>query len=302
MTVDISYFSIASILALIVFIAIMIPRSLFHAGHVVFTSFSSKKAPADRWLVAIAVSFLVCLGLSLATGLFNARAHTLLDDYESVTLSFLFFAAPAVLQVLRAWMNSRTKKARVLSHLLVALAILSLPASMAVPTAALLQSTADAAPQPAAAGAITPVTSLMDERYFTDSEIANDPDDYPIAAFLNANFSWSHTFSPGRRMMGQNFYREIPTFTAFWFDQTANALSFEATDTFGVLVSPITHVRANVGFSLAVFLYKLLCGLVLVAVSFDAVIGPLAGYVGRIRRKRSARVGGAGVPGAHFES
>ena len=63
-------------------------------------------------------------------------------------------------------------------------------------------------------------------------------------------------------------------------------LTFDATDTFGILVSPITHVRANWAFSLAVFGYKLLCALVLVAVTFDAVLRPIGE---RIRRRRTPK-------------
>lgn len=287
--IDISYLSLASILALIIFLAVIVPRSLYHVGRAALGLFSSRKQPVDGWLVAIALSILVCAGLSAATGLYNNRAHTLLDESASVTLSFLFFATPGVLQVLRAWRNKRAEKTKVTSHLLVALAVLSLPASMAVPTAALLQSTAALTAQPGAVPADSLAAGIADERYFTDNEVANDPEDYPVAAFLQQNFSLHRVVAPGEKLHARFFYREIPMFTAFWLDQTANALTFEATDTFGLLISRITHVRANLAFSSAVFLYKLLCALVLVAVSFDAVLSPVAEYAVRLSRIRSAK-------------
>jgi hypothetical protein len=269
-TADISYFSLASIAALIAFVAIMIPRALFHLARKLLGG----SEPADRWLIAIAVSALACIGLGVVMAVWSDRAHRMLDASGAVTLTFLLFAAPAVLQVLRAWRSRHAKRVKLLSHALVLLAILSLPASMAIPTAALMQATAlasAAAPAPPD----HPSAAVVDERFFTDNEVANDPEDYPAAAFLEQNFTWRHTFAPHPRMRGVNFYREIPTFTAFWFDQTTNMLSFDATDTFGVLISRIAHVRANWAFSLAVFVYKLLCALVLVAVTFDNLLAPL---------------------------
>ena len=89
---------------------------------------------------------------------------------------------------------------------------------------------------------------------------------------------------PGHR---RGFLRQIPIYTEFWIDQTTNMLTFDATDTFGILVSPITHVRANWAFSLAVFGYKLLCALVLVAVTFDAILRPIGERI-RGRRGRTS--------------
>ncbi len=285
MTVEISYFSVASLIALVLFLGVMIPRSLFHLGAVILG-----KAPADRWLVAIAVLLLMGLGLSGATALWNAEVKALLNNAEPILLSFLVFAAPGVLQVLRAWNNSRRHQGKLLSHALVALAILSLPASMAVPTAALMQSTAPpqvkaeaVAQAEQAALEITPAEpatapasiAFADDRFFTDNEVANDPADYPIAAWLSRTLAWHGTIKPKEPMVGEDFGRDIPAFTAFWIDQTTSALSFDAADTYGVLVSRITHVRANLAFSTAVFLYKLLCALVLAAVTYDAIIRPL---------------------------
>lgn len=275
-TIEASYFSLASIAALVVFLAIMAPRALLHTAAAIIGRLTGRPAPVDRWLVAIAVFMLLCAGLAVGAGMFNTKAHSLLNQSESVTLSFLFFALPSVLQVARAWFNSRARHALGLSHVLVALAVLSLPAAMAIPTAALLQAQASPTGQPAAAPADNPAAAVVNERYFTDNEVANDPEDYPIATFLGRNLTWSQTFAPDPTLMGRNFYKDVPLFTGFWFDQTADVLTFEATDTFGALVSRITYVRANWAFSLAVFLYKLLCALVLVAVSFDAFIGPLA--------------------------
>lgn len=283
MTVDVSYFSLASIAALLGFVLIMIPRALYYLGRVVLNALTGRREPVDGWLVAVALSTLACIGLGLAMALYSDRAHTLLNHSGAVTLSFLLFAAPAVAQVLRAWSNARARKVKALSHALVLLAIVSLPASMAIPTAALLQATAAPAGQSGAPLSSNPATSIVDGQYFTDNEVANDPEDYPVAAYLDQNFSWRRTFAPHPRMRGQNFYREIPTFTAFWLDQTTNMLTFDATDTFGVLVSRITHVRANWAFSLAVFLYKLLCALVLVAVTFDTILRPLADRLHRAR-------------------
>jgi hypothetical protein len=284
-TIQGSDFSLACIIALALFVVIMAPRSLFHLGAAVVGLARRSGAPMDRWLVAMALAFLACAGLALATGVFNARAHSLVDRYEVVILSFLFFAAPPALQVARAWFNTRRQQARGLSHALSALAILALPASMAIPTAALMQAQQPAPPtagQAPAASAQPPAAppagsaALADDRFFTDNEVANDPVDYPQAAWLAANTSFSLSLPAPPDLTGRIFYQEIPLFTGFWFDQTADALSLEASDTFGALISRITFVRANWAFSLAVFIYKLLSALVLVAVSFDAVIAPLA--------------------------
>ncbi len=279
MQVAVSYFSLMSLAALGLFLLVMIPRALFHLLAWALSPITRKPPERDPWLAAIGAAFLVCAGLSAAGALFNQSAKDIAAAYESVTFAFLLFAAPAVLQVLRAWANVHAKKVKALSHALVALAILSLPASMAIPTAALLQSTEPAA----AAPADNPAAALADERYFTDNEVANDPQDYPIATWLQDNFTWrGETDAPAR---GKGFYREIPTYTAYWFDQTTNALSFEGTDTFGVMVSRITHVRANVAFSAAVFIYKLLCALVLVAVVFNVLFGPLASRLQKTSRR-----------------
>lgn len=279
MTVNISYFSLVSIWALALFLTIMIPRALFHLGHVIVGAITRKPVPTDRWLIAIAVAMLVCAGLALAAEVFKTRAENLLAQSEALVLNLLLFAAPAVLQVLRAFFRRRTQQARGLSHALLALAILSLPASMATATAALLQSTSGAA-----APADNPAAAIADSSYFTDNGVANDPVDYPIATFLQKNFSFTHTFKAGRAV---DFYRQIPVFTGFWFDETADVLSFDGTDTFGVLISPITFVRANWAMSLAVFVYKLVCALVLVAVTFDAAVRPLVDRAAHLSRRRT---------------
>ena len=284
MTIEASDFSLICIGAMILFLGIMAPRALFHLGQVTVGAVAGDRPRVDRWLIAIAVSILLCTGLWLGTGLFNAKAHTLLDRYDLVALSFLFFAAPSGLQIARAWFNSRHREAGGLNHALVALAILALPASMAIPTAALME--AVAAPQDQAAASDNPASGVANAQFFTDNEVANDPVDYPIAAYLQANFSGSYTVAPPPGMVGLNFYRHIPVFTAFWLDETTDVLSFEATDTFGAIVSRITYVRANWAFSLAVFLYKLLCGFALLAVSFDAFIAPFVTLVSRARHHR----------------
>ncbi len=287
MAIEVSYFSLASIIALALFLAIITPRSIFHLGRVMVSALARKPVQADGWLVGIALSILLCAGLGVATGLFTDRARSLMNSSEAVVLTFLFFAAPAVFQVLRAWTIGRTRKGGRWSHALVALAILSLPASMAIPTAALLQATASTAGQTGGAPSDNPAAGLANERYFTDSERVNDPEDYPIAAILQDDFSWTHTFAAAHGIRGENFYREIPIFTAFWFDQTANVLTFEVTDTFGVVISRISHVRANWGFCLAVLLYKLLCAVVLVAVTFDVIWRPLVSSVQKLSPHRS---------------
>lgn len=281
MTIDISDFSIASLVALVLFLGAMIPRSVAHLALVVARG---KTDDADPWLLAIAAAILACVALGAGMALFSARAHSLVQDTEAVSLAFLLFAVPAVLQVLRAWRGKHRREVKALSGGLVALAILSLPASMAIPTAALLQA---AVPAPGeTAPADNPAAAIANERFFTDSEVVNDPADYPIAAYLDRNLSWRGTLPGVPAPHGRNFYREIPAFTAFWFDQTATVLTFDATDTFGVLISRLTHVRANLAFSLMVFLYKLMCAVVLVAVSFDAVLAPGARALGRAVSRR----------------
>ena len=284
MTIEASDFSLICIGAMILFLAIMAPRALFHLGQVAVSAVTGNRTPVDRWLIAIAVSILLCTGMWLGTGLFNAKAHKLLDRYDLVALSFLFFAAPSGLQIARAWFNSRHRDARGLNHALVALAILALPASMAIPTAALMEAVAT----PPQAASDNPAAGVANAQFFTDNEVANDPEDYPIAAYLQANFSGRYNLAPPAGLVGLNFYRHIPVFTAFWLDETTNVLSFEATDTFGVIVSRITYVRANWAFSLAVFLYKLLCGFALVAVSFDAFIAPVVALISRTSHHRPA--------------
>jgi hypothetical protein len=280
--IAVSYFSLASMAALALFLLIMGPRSLYHTVLVLVGAMTRKPPPRDPWLIAIAFSFMLCAVLGALTVRYHSSARNIADAYASVTFAFLLFAAPAVMQVLRAWANVHAKKVMVLSHALVALAILSLPASMAIPTAALLQSTEATAP------ANNPAASIADGDYFTDNEVANDPIDYPIATWIQNNLVWKRTFATDPAMKGQNFYRQIPTYTAYWFDQTANALTFEATDTFGVMISRITHVRANLAFSAAVFLYKLMCGIVLVAVVFNVLFGPMAGRLHKTTRREFA--------------
>ncbi|MBS0296473.1 MAG: hypothetical protein JSR45_09185 [Proteobacteria bacterium] len=281
---EVSYFSAASLLALAIFLLVMIPRALWHLAQSLLGGLFGHRPERDPWLVVIAVAFLLCAGLGVVSGVFNDTAQSLVHDRELVVLSFLFFAAPAVLQVMRAWSASHTKKVVVLSHAMVALAILSLPASMAIPTAALMQAhvlPTAAAPGPdqaaaaPAAPADNPAAAIADAGFFTDNEVANDPVDYPIATWMRANLTFQRQMPNIDGERGRNFFREIPTYTGFWFDQTTNALSFEATDTFGVIVSRITHVRANLGFSAMVFLYKLLCALVLVAVTWSSLIRPI---------------------------
>ncbi len=119
--------------------------------------------------------------------------------------------------------------------------------------------------------------------------MANDPEDYPVATWLAQNLTWRRQTTLHHGSFGYGFYREIPTFTAFWFDQTATVLTFDATDTFGVIVARITHVRANWSISLMVFLYKLLCAVVLVAVSFDTLLAPLALSLARAVRGKPPR-------------
>lgn len=297
MKVEVSDFSLVSIIALAVFLCVMIPRALFHLYRVAWAAVSGKPVPRDRWLIAIAVAFLVCLGLGGVTAAFNLDVRRLMDRSEFVALSFVLFAAPSVLQVIRAWANEHAKQVAALSHGLVALAVISLPASMAIPTAALMQSTAPQAVQAMAAArpvgtpgslaaevaqlapdaasriADDSAYALADERYFTENEVANDPSDFPIAAFLARNLTVAAPVPVDRT--GEDFYRHVPVFTSFWFDQTTSALTFEATDTFGVLISRITHVRTNFAFSLAVFVYKLMCTLVLVAVTWVNLLRPV---------------------------
>ncbi len=293
MDTQISYFSLASLAALVVFLAVMIPMALWHLARAMGGVFGRKDKSVDPWLVAIGLSTLLCAALVAAVAIYSDRTQRLLNASAALTFAFLFFALPAVFQVLRAWSSQHGHKAQVLSHPLVLLAILSLPASMAIPTAALMRATQ--AVQPMAAPADNPAAAVVDERFFTDSEIVNDPVDYPVAQFLQRYATLTlPPPAPGARGHRRSFLREIPMFTAFWFDQTTNMLTFDATDTFGVLVSRIAHVRANWAFSIAVFGYKLLCALVLVAVTFDVLLRPIGE---RIRRRRPAeRRGGAELP------
>jgi hypothetical protein len=280
MPLDVSYFSLASIAALGVFILVIIPRSLWHLASVGVRLVARRPAGADLWLVLIGAAALVCGGLGWVMAAHTDRAERLLNASAAATFAFLFFATPAVLQVMRAWANGHREKITARGRLMVLLAVLSLPASMAIPTAALMRAAAAAGPDAAPIPADNPAAGLADARFFTDSEIANDPEDYPAARWLEQTLSWRAP-PPGGAKEVTSFVREVPTFTAFWFDQTTNMLSFDAADAFGVLISPITHVRANVGFSLMVWAYKLLCALILVAVTFDAFLRPLAD---RIRR------------------
>ena len=287
MTVDVSYFSLASLISLALFLAIIAPRSLAHVVHLLWGLVARKPVAVDRWLIGIALAILVCVGLGFV-GFTNQRARDLAGSSEAVAFSFLLFATPALLQVLRAFAHRRARMLSMFSRVLVALAILSLPASMAIPTAAVLQATEPSAGQAGGAPADNPAAALANSRFFTDSENVNDPVDYPIATFLARNASWPLTFPASHRVKHQNFYREIPVYTAFWLDQTTDVLSFEATDVFGILVSPIAHVRANWAISLAVLLYKTLCAVVLLALTFDPLWSPLAEAL-QTRLKRRGR-------------
>jgi hypothetical protein len=285
MIIDVSYFSLASLISLGLFLAIIVPRSVVHVAGLLAGRITGRAVHADRWLIAIAVAILVCLGFGLV-GVLSQSARDLANSSEAVALSFLLFATPALLQVLRAFAHRRARTISLFSQVLVVLAVISLPASMAIPTAAVLQATAAPTGQPGGAPYDNPAAALANSRYFTDSEPVNDPDDYPIATYLSQNASWSIVAPRLQGVRHQHFYRQIPIFTAFWLDQTTDVLSFEATDTFGVLVSPITHVRANWAISLAVLLYKTLCAVVLIALTFDPLVAPLVLGVHRMFRRR----------------
>ena len=295
MTMEVSYFSIASLAALALFLALMLPRALVHLAAVAVRVATRKPAAADRWLIAIAAAFLICAALATSAAVFRTHARTLLDRSNAATFAFLFFASPAVFQVLRAWDNRRVKTSKLLSHALVALAVLSLPASLGVPTAALLHATqatteATAPAAPAAPAGALAAPARYNDRYFTDNEYVNDPDDYPIARFLEQTLTW-RIAADAQAAPGRAAYRQIPSYTAFWVDQTLAAVSLDATDAFGVIVGKITNVRANLPFSFAVFLYKLLCTLVLATVTFDAVLRPGIDSLQRWRRKPGAGAG-----------
>ena len=286
MDTQLSYFSLASLIALALFLGLIIPQSLWHLARGAGRVFGRKDRSVDPWLVAIGLITLVCAGMVVVVTIYSDRTQRLLNTSAALTIAFLFFALPAVLQVFRAWSSQHGHKAQVLSHPLVLLAILSLPASMAIPTAELMRTTQ--AVQPQAVRADNPSAAIVDDRFFTDSEFVNDPVDYPAARFLQqyATLTVPLPLGPSRHGHRRNVLRTIPIFTAFWFDQTTNMLTFDAADSFGVLVSPISHVRANWAFSLVVWLYKLLCGLILVAVTFDTVLRPIGQ---RIRGRRAAK-------------
>jgi len=285
MTIDVSYFSLASLVSLALFLTIVVPRAILHVSNLLAGRLTGRAVRVDRWLVAIAVAILCCIGFG-AAGVFSQSARDLAASSEAVALSFLLFATPALLQVLRAFAHRRARTISLFSQALVVLAVLSLPASMAIPTAAVLQATAAPTGQPGGAPADNPAAALANSRFFTDSEPVNDPDDYPIATYLARNASWNGPIPRIEGIRHQHFYRQVPIFTSFWLDQTADVLSFEATDAFGVLVSPITHVRANWAISLAVLLYKTLCAVVLVALTFDPLLAPLVAGVQRMFRRR----------------
>jgi hypothetical protein len=285
MTIDVSYFSLASLISLALFLAIIVPRAILHVANLLAGGLTGRAVRPDRWLVAIAVAILLCIGFGVA-GVFSQSARDLAASSEAVALSFLLFATPALLQVLRAFAHRRARTISLFSQVLVVLAVISLPASMAIPTAAVLQATAAPTGQPGGAPADNPAAALANSRYFTDSEQVNDPDDYPIATYLARSASWNGTIPRVEGIRHQHFYRQIPIFTSFWLDQTTDVLSFEATDVFGVVVSPITHVRANWAISLAVLLYKTLCAVVLVALTFDPLLAPLVAGVQRMFRRR----------------
>lgn len=278
MPIEISYFSLASVVALVLFLSIMLPRAVFHVGDIVFGALSGRSVAVDRWMLAVGVAFLLCVALASASIMAPTHAQTVVDRYNAIALAFLFFAAPSVLQVLRAWENRRAKKMRTLSHAMVALAIISLPASMGVPTAALLH----------APGGRTSMTTAApaNDSYFTDNEYINDKGDYPIAQFLEKSLTLRFTVNPHGLITGHVIWRDIPIFTAFWIDQTLTATTFDATDAFGVTVGRITNVRNNFALDLAVFVYKLLCTLILAAVTFDLLIRPVVYGLQRGRRDR----------------
>ena len=285
MIIDVSYFSLASLISLALFLAIIIPRAVLHVANLLAGRLTGRVVAVDRWLVGIAVAILFCVAFGGA-GVLSQQARDLASSSEAVALSFLLFATPALLQVLRAFAHRRTRTVSLFSQVLVVLAVISLPASMAIPTAAVLQATSAPTGQPGGAPYDNPAAALANSRYFTDSEPVNDPDDYPIATYLSQNASWTIVAPRLQGVRHQHFYRQIPIFTSFWLDQTTDVLSFEATDAFGVLVSPITHVRANWAMSLAVLLYKILCAVVLVALTFDPLVAPLVVGVQRMFRHR----------------
>jgi hypothetical protein len=134
MTIDVSYFSLASLISLALFLAIMVPRAGLHVANLLAGRLTGRAVPVDRWLVAIVVSVLLCIGFGVA-GLMSQKARDLASSSEAVALSFLLFATPALLQVLRAFAHRRAKTISAFSQMLVVLAVLSLPASMAIPTA-----------------------------------------------------------------------------------------------------------------------------------------------------------------------
>ena len=209
---EVSYFSIASLAALALFLAMMLPRALAHLCAIAVRLMARKPAAADRWLIAIAGAFLVCAALATLAAVFRSNTESLLDRSNAVTFAFLFFTSPAVLQVLRAWDNRRIKTNKLMSHALVALAVLSLPASLGVPTAALLHATQASAgtPAPAAPALSTPalaVPARYNDRYFTDNEYVNDPDDYPIARFLEQNLTLQIAADPGQSAPGLAAWR-----------------------------------------------------------------------------------------------
>jgi len=285
MAIDVSYFSLASLVSLALFLVIIVPRAILHVANLLAGRLTGRAVAMDRWLVAIAVAILFCIGFGVA-GVLSESARNLASSSEAVALSFLLFATPALLQVLRGFAHRRARSISLFSQVLVVLAVISLPASMAIPTAAVLQATAAPVGQPGGAPYDNPAAALANSRFFTDSEAVNDPDDYPIATYLARNASWSGTVPRLEGVRHQHFYRQIPIFTSFWLDQTTDVLSFEATDSFGVLVSPITHVRANWAMALAVLLYKTLCAVVLVALTFDPLVAPLVVGVQRMFRRR----------------
>ena len=111
MDTQISYFSLASLVALALFLAVIIPQSLWHLLRGVGGAFGRKDRSADPWLVAIGIITLVCVALVVAVTVYSDRTQRLLNASAALTFAFLFFALPAVLQVLRAWSSQHGPQA-----------------------------------------------------------------------------------------------------------------------------------------------------------------------------------------------
>ena len=66
LTIDVSYFSLASLVSLALFLAIIIPRSLVHVVNLLAGRIGGRAVQADRWLIAIVVAILLCVGFGVA--------------------------------------------------------------------------------------------------------------------------------------------------------------------------------------------------------------------------------------------